>query len=117
MERSHDPPQLCEAREKTKMNEPNGEFYWGTIRGKEATAYSGTVPGCGDGFNVERYEAALVRRYGAPMFFKVSRQGCITAINGYDPENLPEIPVAMMCVAKVKDLPDGEPMLGTPLSL
>ncbi len=99
------------------MNDPNSEYYWGTIRGKEVTAYSGTIPGCGEGFNVERYEAALVQRYGAAMLFKVTQLGSITAINGYDPEKMPDIPVAMMCVAKVKDLPDGEPTLGTPLSL
>ena len=99
------------------MNEPNSEFYWGTIRGKEVAAYSGTIPGCGEGLNVERYEAALVRRYGALMLFKVARVGSITSINGYDPEKMLDVPVAMICVAKVKDLPDGEPMLGTPLSL
>jgi hypothetical protein len=80
-------------------------------------AYSGTIPGCREGFNVERYEAALVRRYGSTMRFKVMQFGSITAINGYDPEKMPDIPVAMMCVAKVRDLPDGEPTLGTPLSL
>jgi hypothetical protein len=103
--------------ERTNVIYTNSEYYWGTIRGKEVKAYSGTIPGCGDGFNVERYEAALVRRYGAPMLFIVTQLGSVTAINGYDPEKMPDIPVAMMCVAKVKDLPDGEPTLGTPLSL
>jgi hypothetical protein len=51
------------------------------------------------------------------MLFKVTQLGSITAINGYDPEKMPDIPVAMMCSAKVKDLPDGEPTLGTPLCL
>ena len=108
---------MREATEKANVNYPNNEYYWGTIRGKEVTAYSGTIPGTGEGFNVERYEAALVRQYGAPMLFKVMQLGSITAINGYDPEKMPDIPVAMMCVAKVKDLPDGEPTLGAPLSL
>jgi len=103
--------------EKTNVIYTNSEYYWGTMRGEGVTAYSGTIPGCGDGFNVERYEAALVRRYGAPMQFKVTQLGSITAINGYDPEKMPGVPVAMMCVAKVKDLPEGEPTLGTPLSL
>ena len=103
--------------EKTNVIYTNSEYYWGTIRGKEVTAYSGTIAGCGDGFNVERYEAALVQRYGAPMLFKVTQLGSVTAINGYDPEKMAEIPVAMMCVAKVKDLPEGEPTLGAPLSL
>jgi hypothetical protein len=105
------------ATENTNVNYPNNEYYWGTIRGKEVTSYSGTIPGSGEGFDVERYEAALVQRYGAPMLFKVMQLGKITAINGYDPEKMPDIPVAMMCVAKVKDLPDGEPTLGTPLSM
>ena len=99
------------------MSHMDSEYYWGTIRGKEVSAYSGTIAGCGDGFNVERYEAALVRRYGAPMLFKVARLGSVTAINGYDPKNMADIPVAMLCVAKVKDLPEGEPTLGPPLSL
>ena len=103
--------------ERTNVIYTNSEYYWGTIRGKEVTAYSGTIAGCGDGFNVERYEATLVRRYGAPMVFQVTQLGSITAINGYDPEKMPDIPVAMMCVAKVKDLPEGEPTLGAPLSL
>lgn len=103
--------------EKMNVNQPNSEYYWGTIRGKEVTAYSGTIPGCGEGFNVERYEAALVRRYGAPMRFKVTQLGKVTAINGYDLDKMADIPVAMMCVAKVKDLPDGEPTIGPPLSL
>jgi hypothetical protein len=103
--------------EKTNVSCPNNEYYWGTIRGKELSAYSGTIPSCGEGFHVERYEAALVQRYGAPMLFKVMQLGSITAINGYDPAKVPDIPVAMMCVAKVKDLPNGEPTLGAPLSV
>lgn len=99
------------------MSHPDTEYYWGTIRGKEVSAYSGTIPGSADGFQVERYEAALVRRYGAPMLSKVSQLGSVTAINGYDPAKMPDIPVAMFCVAKLKDLPDGEPTLGPPLSL
>jgi hypothetical protein len=99
------------------VNDLNGEFYWGTIRGRRVGSCSGTIQSTGDSFDIERYEAALVERYGAPMLFKVTQLGEITAINGYDPQNMPEIPAVMLCISKIKDLPEDEPVLGSPLFL
>ena len=96
---------------------PNSEFYWGTVRGKGIQSYSGTFCTDAEELDIERYEAALVARYGAPMQFRVTQLGKVTAINGYDPKSMPGIPAVMMCVAKLKDLPEDEPELGPPLQL
>jgi hypothetical protein len=97
------------------MNNPNAEFYWGTVRGERVESYSGTLDTVSEDFDIERYETALVERYGAPMEFRVVHFEKVAAITGYDPRNMPQIPAVMMCVAKVRDLPEDEPVLGSPL--